>query len=55
LADILQHISIQSDNIQVIHISKFNKKCWWFVYTGCNRWNGPDFGRVFLRSYYTDI
>ena len=24
-------------------------------YTGCNRRNGPDFGRVFLRSYYTDI
>ena len=25
------------------------------IYTGCNRRNGPDFGRVFLRSYYTDI
>ena len=25
------------------------------TYTGCNRRNGPDFGRVFLRSYYTDI
>ena len=25
------------------------------VYTECNRRNGPDFGRVFLRSYYTDI
>ena len=24
-------------------------------YTGCNRRNGPDFGRVFLRSYNTDI
>ena len=24
------------------------------VYTGCNRRNGPDFWRVFLRSYYTD-
>ena len=24
-------------------------------YTECNRRNGPDFGRVFLRSYYTDI
>jgi hypothetical protein len=24
-------------------------------YTGCNRRIGPDFGRVFLRSYYTDI
>jgi len=25
------------------------------AYTGCNRRNGPDFRRVFLRSYYTDI
>ena len=25
------------------------------LYTGCNRRNGPEFGRVFLRSYYTDI
>ena len=24
-------------------------------YTGCNRRNGPDFGRVSLRSNYTDI
>ena len=24
-------------------------------YTKCNRRNGPDFGRVFLRSNYTDI
>ena len=24
-------------------------------YTGCNRRNRPDFVRVFLRSYYTDI
>jgi len=26
-----------------------------YIYTGCNRKNGPDFGRVFLRSNYTDI
>ena len=26
-----------------------------YVHIGCNRRNGPDFGRVFLRSYYTDI
>ena len=26
-----------------------------YIYTGCNKRNGPDFGRVFLRSYYTDI
>ena len=25
------------------------------LHTGCNRRNGPDFGRVFLRSNYTDI
>jgi len=25
------------------------------AYTGCNRRNGPDFGRVFLGSNYTDI
>ena len=25
------------------------------LYTGCNRRNGPDFGRVFLRSNYTYI
>ena len=26
-----------------------------YVYTGCNRRNGPNFGRVFLRSNYTNI
>ena len=25
------------------------------IYTVCNRRNGPDLGRVFLRSNYTDI
>jgi len=25
------------------------------LHTGCNRRNGPDFGRVFLMLYYTDI
>ena len=25
------------------------------IYTGCPRRNGPDFGRVFLMLYYTDI
>jgi len=25
------------------------------ICTGCNRRNEPDFGRVFVRSYYTDI
>ena len=26
-----------------------------YIYTGCPRRNVPDFGRVFLRSDYTDI
>jgi len=26
-----------------------------YIYTGCNRRNEPDFGRVFLMLYYTDI
>ena len=25
-----------------------------FTYTECNRWNGPDFGRVFLMLNYTE-
>ena len=45
-----------------------NRSDWWvgkkkdicmyiyiYIYTGCNMRNGPDFGRVFLRSNYTDI
>ena len=26
-----------------------------YIYTGCPRRKGPNFGRVFLRSNYTDI
>ena len=26
-----------------------------YIYTGCNRRNGPDFGRMFLMLNYTDI
>ena len=26
-----------------------------YIYTGCHRRKGPNFGRVFLRSNYTDI
>jgi hypothetical protein len=26
----------------------------WGLYTGCNRGNGPDFGRVFLMLNYTE-
>jgi len=25
-----------------------------YIYTGCNRRNGPDFGRVFLMLTYTE-
>ena len=31
---------------------QFNKQI--FFYTGCNRRNGPDFGRVFLMLNYTE-
>jgi len=36
-------------NITIIVIYKV------FVYTGCHRRNGPNFGRVFLLLNYTDI
>ena len=26
-----------------------------YIYTGCHRRKGPNFGRVFFRSNYTDI
>jgi len=26
-----------------------------YIYTGCHRKNGPNFGRVFLMLNYTDI
>jgi len=29
-------------------------RCCGKVYTGCNRRNGPDFGRVFLMLKYTE-
>ena len=32
-----------------------NKPLWNGVYTGCPRRKGPNFGRLFLRSNYTDI
>ena len=31
------------------------KQLYIYIYIRFNRRNGPDFGRVFLRSYYTDI
>ena len=32
----------------------FGTGCFYRVYTGCNRRNGPDFGRVFLMLNYTE-
>ena len=44
-----------TDIISIIHNARNSITYSKIVYTGCNRRNGPDFGRVFLRSYYTDI
>ena len=47
-----KHAKNNSNNYSVNHFDwKKNR----YSYTGCNRRNGPDFGRVFLRSNYTDI
>ena len=40
---------------QHVHLITYNSWQGSNSYTGCNRRNGPDFGRVFLRSNYTDI
>ena len=32
-----------------------HEKNYIYIYTGCPRRKGPNFGRVFLRSNYTDI
>jgi len=37
--------------IKTLHVLHL-QKC---TYTGCNRRNGPNFGRVFLMLNYTDI
>ena len=34
--------------------SSFDTKKKYIIYTGCNRRNGPDFGRVFLMLNYTE-
>ena len=39
---------------QRLYISK-NVYIYIYVYTGCHRRNGPNFGRVFLMLNYTDI
>ena len=38
-----------------LHWKAIKEICMDNIYTGCNRRNGPDFGRVFLMLYYTDI
>ena len=51
---------------KIVHLNNLNKYLHYgtsvnelyiykYIYTGCNRRNGPGFERVFLRSYYTDI
>jgi len=44
-------------DILITHLRLANLQLFtcWHIYTGCNRRNGPDFGRVFLMLYYTDI
>ena len=69
-SDIRLLVSITGPNVAGIErsivcgVSVTNKQLFDFMfqlnapfvyYTGCNRRNGPDFGRVFLRSYCTDI
>ena len=38
---------------QVLHLKKLH--IYIYIYTGCHRRKGPNFGRVFLRSNYNDI
>ena len=44
-------LRIPEQKVNMIQIDGIKRQ----VYTGCNRRNGPDFGRVFLKSNYTDI
>ena len=51
----------RSGTLQLFHTHKIHKICDLkkkyviYIYTGCPRRKGPNFGRVFLRSNYTDI
>jgi hypothetical protein len=68
-ADCLQNINVSTHKHQPDNIAGGNKPflfwtLWlvyiyiyniWNVYTGCNRRNGPDFGRGFFMLKYTDI
>ena len=44
-----------SENATKSTVEVTNRNVMASPYTGCNRRNGPDFGRLFLRSNYTDI
>ena len=58
-------ISVERDQVQIYlqNLNRFRFKSSsyygqgqaWNYYTGCPRRKGPNFGRVFLRSNYTDI
>ena len=43
------------DHLQVVYILLGLESNVSYIYTGCHRRNGPNFGRVFLMLNYTDI
>ena len=51
----LPYKSYRYDIVRIQEKLKDSNNVKWLIHTGCNRRNGPDFGRVFLRSNYTDI
>ena len=54
--DTCMYVCIGILYVCIIYVCIYTYICTYVcVYTGCNRRNGPDFGRVFLRSNYTDI
>ena len=61
LANCVMTLHLLKGNLQTFISIQINQKCQILIcdivvrYTGCNRRNGPDFGRVFLMLYYTDI
>ena len=51
----LKHVLVNFSPLLLFTLCFFWVKFHETPYTGYNRRNGPDFGRMFLRSYYTDI
>jgi len=41
-------------NFELISVVAIGRE-FWKIYTGCNRRNGPNFGRMFLMLNYIDI